>query len=235
MILKDILNNVLLQSGFLEKTSFTNNPDVEDKQMIAIANRTAIEIRDFYPWAELRKVYTITPQVGKAQYPMPDDYLSLIADSAWEVDGSRRVELPTPDGRWYMYKFSAFSDGGIIRAKMYGKTMEIANSDKGFTGEPFSVEYMSNAPITSADEVPKERFTADDDEWLLDDQLLILGIQAHWQQTKLMPQYMEHMANYRAKTSEDIGRAAGGRTIGGFGIRKGMRDDPYYPLYRRTS
>ena len=235
MILKDVLNNVLLQSGFLEKASFTSNPDTEDKQMLAIANRAALEIRDFYPWGELRKVYTITPVAGTFQYPMPDDFLSLIPDSAWEVDGSRRVELPVPDGRWYMYKFSAFSDGGIVRAKMYGKTMEIAKTDDLAGSDPFSIEYMSNAAIQDQNTIPKERFTNDNDEWLLDDQLLILGVQAHWQQTKLMPQYQENFANYRNKTAEAIGRAAGARTIGGHGIRKGMRDSPYYPLYRRSS
>jgi hypothetical protein len=228
MNIKEMLNQVLLQSGFLKKSSFTNNPDLDDEQMIAIANRAASEIVDFYLWGELRKEFTIQPTTGTLKYNMPNDFSHFIPESVWEEGGNKRVEIPVPDGRWYLYKFSAYSDGGVIRAKMYGKVMEI-NDPK--TGDVINLEYKSNsAVLDSESQQTKQYFDDDNDTWLLDDQVLVLGIQAHWQQAKLMPSYQEHMANYMAKLNASIGRSAGSRKIGGrpFSTRR----DPYYPLYQ---
>lgn len=210
--LKDMLNDVLAQSGFLEKTSFALSSDPDDKQMVAIANRVALEISQFYDWGSLRKSTEINLITGTSRYQLPNDFKSFVPDSAWETDGSRPVELPTPDGRWYLFKFSAFSDGGTLRAKFYGNELEIHDA---VTGESFKIEYISNSPIKDISGAVKERFTADTDTFILDDQLLVLGIQAHWMQTKLMPQYKEHLNNYMIKMNEAIARSAGGRTIGG--------------------
>lgn len=228
MILKDMINQVLSQSGFLKKSSFTNNPDTDDEQMIAIANRVNKEIMEFYRWTALRKQFTINVIDGQTQYQMPDDYLTVVPESVWQENGSRQVEIPVPDGRWYMYKFSDESGGGQIRARMYGKVMEISDP---VDGDVIDLEYISNSPVIGDDTLPKELFTDDNDTWLLDDQVLILGIQAHWMQTKLMPQYQEHMGNYFRKLNNAIGREAASSTIGGIGKNLGRRD-PYYPLYR---
>lgn len=231
MIITDILNNVLAQSGFLEKGSFFNSADPDDKQMVAISNRVAYEIMNFYPWPELRSSFTVNMHAGQPRYQLPSDYQSLIPNSAWETDGSRMVEFPVPDRRWFMYKFTTFSDGGTIRVRKYGDALEVHDPEDG---ESFEFEYIKNSTMVDAQGAPKTAFTKDDDEFILDDQLLVLGIQAHWQQSKRMPSYQEHMANYRAKTNEAIGRAAGSRTIGG-GKFGGWQNSnaPFYPLYRK--
>ena len=79
--------------------------------------------------------------------------------------------------------------------------------------------------------VNKEFFTDDGDTWLLDDQLLILGIQAHWQQAKQMPTYLEHYQNYMSKMNEAISRSNTSQTIGG--NPRPMRRDPYTKLWVR--
>ena len=231
MTIKDILNNVLAQSGFLEKGSFFNSADPDDKQMVAISNRVAYEIMNFYPWNELRSTFQIDMQTDQNRYVLPADYQSLIANSAWETDGSRIVEWPVPDRRWFMYKFTTFSDGGTIRVRKYGNEIEVHDPEGG---ESFTFEYVSKWVAKTAEGERTEFFTNDTDEFLLDDQMLVLGVQAHWQQAKLMPSYQEHNQNYRAKMNEAIGRSNGSRTIGGnvFG-RWQNTNAPYYPLYRK--
>jgi hypothetical protein len=227
MNLLQILNNVLTQSGFLEKPSFTTNADPDDKQMVSIANRVVYEILNFYDWSSMKRDTTIQLITGQTQYQLPADYQSICPDSAWETDGSRKVDLPTPSGRWYLYKFSAFSDGGVLRARFYGDKIEIHDSN---TGEEFSIEYISKFPVYDSLGNQQEFFTDDSNTWLLDDQLLILGIQAHWQQAKLMPSYNEHFNNYLKKMGEAVSRDAGGQTIGGGGLKLGSRS-PYTQLY----
>ena len=231
--LKTILNNVLAQSGFLERGSFTSANDPDDKQMVAISNRVAYEIMNFWKWPELRNSFQVNIKDAQTRYNLPDDYQDLVPNSAWETDGEREVEFPVADSRWFMYKFTTWSDGGTIRVRKYGNEIEIHDP---VGGESFQFEYVSKWPVLSEAGVRKEFFDNDTDTWVLDDQLLVLGIQAHWMQTKLMPQYMEHFGNYNRKMAEAIGRANAGSTIGGVNASRlyGFRS-PYYPLYRPSN
>jgi len=120
MDLKNILNNVLAQSGFLERGSFTTSADPDDKQMIAIANRVAYEIMNYFAWTDLRTASQINILPGQSRYQLPGDYQDLVPNSAWESEGERQVEWPVPDGRWYMYKYTAYSAGGTYRIRKYG-------------------------------------------------------------------------------------------------------------------
>ena len=261
MTLLEILNNVLMQSSFLPKDSFAANADPDDQQMMAIANRVAYEIFNWYDWGIIRNVAVLDLVVGQNSYPVPADYQSIIPDSAWETDGSRKVDIPTSDAMWYQYKFSSLTTAGTIRARFYGDRIEI---NEPFAGGSFTYEYISKYPIRAGFDVGipaaaeaewsippaspaseigsywdtdywavvgarKEFFTADSDTWLLDDILLTLGIQAHWQQAKQMPSYAEHMMNYRTKMAEAIGRSNAAQTLGGTTGR--MRRDPYTKLW----
>ena len=289
MTILEILNQVLAQSSFLKKDSFESDSDPDDQQMMAIANRVAYEIFNFYDWGVLRNVTTLKLVEGQTTYDVPDDYQSYVPDSAWETDGSRKVDIPVDDAEWYQYKFSSLTSGGTIRARFYGRTIEVIEP---FNGGSFTYEYVSRFPIksgtTSSDPLmpwgewavgalppepdspwwdkhqwntvdwasitspnppdsptgslwdtdywglpvaSKEFFTKDNDVWLLDDQLLVLGIQAHWKQAKQMPNYMENMANYMVKMAEAIGRSNAGQTIGG--APSLIRRDPYTKLWVR--
>jgi len=274
MNILEILNDVLGQSGFLQKASFFGTQDPDDIQMINIANRTAYEIYNFYTWSALRNSFSITmeevdvPYTGAGRIPddwdetapvyyyaLPADFQSGVSDSAWEKDGSRTVDLSTNERDWYMYKFAAFSDGGILRARIHAglkyppdyvgsKVGEGTNpAGTGFmevhdpqVGETFLFEYITSGPVIPENtaESPRDSFEADTDTWLLDDQLLTLGIQYQWALTKVLPQKDEWKDNYYKKMNEAISRDVPAQTIGGFPNSDWLtRRSPYYPLYRK--
>ena len=81
MNLKQILNDVLAQSSFLERNTFAGSTDVDDRQMVAIANRVAFEIRDFYNWGILRKDFKVNMLTDQTRYKLPDDLRLIITDS----------------------------------------------------------------------------------------------------------------------------------------------------------
>jgi hypothetical protein len=207
----DIINDVLAQSGFLKKATFFNSNDPDDVQMEAIANRAALEITGWYPWESLRKVHNISLIDSQGVYDLPPDLKWIVSDSSWETDGSRKVDDHLSDNQWYQYKFSSLTSGGVIRARQSGLTIEV---QEPFQGGEITFAYVTDF-YAEANGSAKATFTSDIDEWFLDDQLLTLGIQAHWMQTKLMPQYQEHMINYKMKMNEAIGRDAVRNTIGG--------------------
>lgn len=224
--IKDILNNVLAESGFLKRDQFFGSPDPDDIQMGAIANRVAYEIFNFYDWNQIRKSDTILLQVGQELYDLPADYQSFVPDSAWETDGSRKVDVPVSDQEWYQYRYSSLTSGGVIRARFMGDKLFVVEP---FAGGSISFSYVSKYVIKADTGNLQEFFTNDLDTWLLDDQVLTLGIQAHWQQTKMMPTYKEHMGNYMIKMNEAISRANSGSTIGG--IPSPIRKAPYTKLW----
>jgi len=94
MNLKDMLNQVQAQSGFIQRTQFFGNTDPDDIQMVAIANRVVQELRDIYNWEKLRSEFTIILQAGVTRYNLPDDFKAYVPDSGWQDMGSRQIELP---------------------------------------------------------------------------------------------------------------------------------------------
>lgn len=228
--LRDILNDVLTQSGFVKRNGFAAGTNQDDDQMVAIANKVAIEIRDYFPWTELRRTHVLQMVADQNRYLLPDDYRDLVPDSAWETQGSRRVEFPVPDGRWFLYKHTLFSDGGTIRVRKYGNEIEIHDPEGG---ESFTLEYISGSVIKDNSGAVKERFDNDNDTFELDDQVLVLGTQAHWAQTKMFPQAQQWMGNYLTKMNEAIGRSAASRSVGGGGNDYDwLRSrSPYTPTY----
>jgi len=229
MNLKQILNAVLTESGFLEKPAFTSSADPDDKQMVSVANRVAYQTMNFFNWTGLRKTWNLT-MTAATTYPIPDDFQCFVSDSYFQRESLRRVEFPVPDSRWFSYKYGIDEGSGIIRARKYGSNLEIPNPEPG---EPLQFEYTTKYPITDSGGVPKQQFTNDTDLWLLDDEILILGIQTKWGQNKLLPQYEEWGMEYRAKMNEAIARDVGSRTIGGRMAGRKL-PSPYYPLYRSS-
>jgi len=212
MNIADMLNNVLAQSGFLKRPQFFLSSDPDDVQMTAIANRVGLEISGFYPWFGLRQPAEINLVDGQTEYDLPFGLKSIVSDSSWETDGSRKVDDHVSDGIWYQYKFSSLTSGGVIRARQYGDKLQVIEP---FNGGKISFEYVTEYYAKTEGNAPLDAFSSDTDNWILDDQLLILGIQAHWMQTKLMPQYTEHMVNYFKKMNEAIGRDGVRNTVGG--------------------
>jgi hypothetical protein len=237
MNLLQILNSVLAESSFLEKGSFAGSNDPDDKQMVAIANRAAREIRDFYDWSAMASTFTLTiiPFAGKSSVPqslydLPDDYRSLVPDSVWETDGSRKADLPVPRNRWFMYKYSSLTDSGTMRARIYGNQIEVNEPN---LGESFQMEYISKYTVQDSDLSYKELFNEDTDTFRLNDNILILGVQAWWARGKMMPMAEQWYDDYQTKLIEAVGRDNAGQTIGGNAFSIDRRS-PYYPLYRRT-
>ena len=225
-----MLNEVLGEAGFLERTSFADSPDPDDKQMVYIANRVVEDIRSFYDWSLLAKTHHVTIVGGQDRYPLPEDYYSVVSDSAWETNGSRKCDFPVPRNRWFMYKFSSLSDAGTIRARLYGDEIELHEPSVS-TG--FDLEYITRYLVEDTGGTPKAKFNNDTDVFILEDDLLIKGVLARWARTKMMPQADAWKRDYDNEMTYQVGRDSSGQTIGGTGPRVDRRS-PYYPLWRNS-
>ena len=230
MILKDMLNEVLAMSAHIKKSAFATSNDVDDQQMFAIANRVRQEIVSYRDWGALRKEHQISMLDNQYRYALPADWYELVTDSIHENASWKTVEVNVPEERWYEYKFGSTSDGNRFRARFYGNNIEFSEVQQD---EVIRMEYVSRYSVKDDTGALKERFTSDTDEWLLDDDLFMLGVQANWAETKMLPQTGLWQNNYRDKMRSAIGREAGGEKIGGARRRHVIGMAPYTPLYKR--
>lgn len=229
MTLKEIINQVLGQTGFLQRTAFASSTDPDDLQMVTIANEVVDYIKEFYMWPVLRKDNVIEIASGQSVYAMPSDFDGYVPNSGWTTDGGQKVELPVPDDRWYMYKNSVYSDGSSIKLRLKGNQIEVANAED-HVGEQIQFSYLSNWLVFASNGSGKTLFTADTDTFILDDMLLVMGLKAFWTNTKKMPTAQGFMVAFMRKLNTRIGKAKGGGIIGG--VKQAGSSSPYYPLHR---
>jgi hypothetical protein len=97
MTLKEMMNQVLVELGFNQKTEFTTSNTSEAQQIVALANR---EIRKLAKdnWQALKKQHVITMTTANI-YPLPEGYRQFTADTAFS--DNRRVDFPASAEEWY--------------------------------------------------------------------------------------------------------------------------------------
>lgn len=221
MNLKDMLNAVLGQSGFLQRDAFATSTDPDNIQMVAFANRAANEIRERFPWNRLRQSTSVTLIEGQVSYPLPDDFDYYMTETMWKSFGARHVVIPTSDRYWSFIK--AGNPG--TRINYYAKFIQ---GKLEFTavsgGDVINFDYMSKYAITDSGGTPKEQFTEDTDLFLLSDHTLIRGTQAYWKIEKEIMTGLKDEKDFEQHIKRDIAADTPAKVI-----RSGVREDRYYP------
>lgn len=179
-------------------------------EMSDLANDVAVEIAESYDWRALTKIARFTGDGVIDYFPFPSDYNRMTVNN-----GIRDMKnwfwgyFPFDDvNEFLMMKengFSLLSPGGWIIL------------DGGFNFVPAPVgtatfPYISSNFARSNDGEAKSRFTADDDEFVLSERLLTLGLIWRWKAQKGL-EYSEDLATYNAALSHDQTADRGQRSI----------------------
>jgi hypothetical protein len=210
MNLKQICNEVLSQSAFLERDAFATSQDVDDIQMVAFVNRAAHEIREYYPWNRLRKSTSITLVDGQLSYDLPSDFDWYVTESMWKSMGARHVVIPTSDRYWAFIK--AGNPG--TRINYYAKLIDGKLEFTAVTaGDVINLDYISRFAVKNAAGGTQEYFTADTDEWLLKDYTLILGTKAFWKGEKEMPTAERDKMDFQNQVKTDVAQDTPAKVI----------------------
>lgn len=219
MVLQDVLNAVMGETGFQVPPAYVGSSNPDDAQMVFLANRAASFLREegFY---RLHKTLEI-PLTAATEYDLPSDFLAYVPDTAYINGRVDPIDLPTSPDFWAYLKSSSGPSGLIYRARLLAGKLHIHNPQPSDT---LRFEYVSNAPILDANGTDfKQRFTSDADQWLLDDDLLILEVKWRfgkakglddWQKDEQMA--MRHRSAVRARDagSQTLGYAETERTTG---------------------
>lgn len=168
-------------------------------KMIEIMNEAMQDIAQAHDWNALSRLCTLTTDDNTADFALPADYGRMITNadvhsSIWSVnyqaarDQDEWIQLQrfmpsTVPGYWIIY-------GGQLHLLPVPRV----NENPCFW-------YVSTNLVKGSDGSMKATFTADDDVFLLDEQLLLLCLIWRWKQAEGLD-YQEDMRNYEIRLSQ---------------------------------
>ncbi len=209
MTLKEILDAVMFESGMGTEVAYAGAQRDAVKRLVALANRSADYLATCHGWQALRRVGTVLPVDGQDAYDLPPDLHELVPETTYSQNYYMTVDVRTAPSEWRYIKSNNISTGPRIRARILDNKLEINKPD---AGQEITFEYVSKWPVLDGT-TRKQRFTLDTDEWLLDDDMLIMDIL--WRYMRLIgkPEYTEARLDATRRKIEAMGTEAGEKTI----------------------
>lgn len=190
-------------------------------ELIDTVNTAALQILDEYDWQRLIRTATITGDGVLTAFPLPDDYSRMVKDAS----------LVGPNWRFYpaqqMQDFNHWlelMDYPVAtweqRWMVFGGNLNIMPIMPLNT--PLSYGYISTSIVGGPD---LRTFTTDDDTFVLDDELLRLGIIWNWKKSKGYD-FSAELAQYQQRMEMQRFRDVGSRQTLITGGRRGRYTIP---------
>ncbi len=200
--LKQILDSVMGESGFLIPPNYANGANPDDQQLVHLANAASDDIREL-GLTGARRFWEFQLDGAAGSYALPPDFLAYVADTAYV--GTQKVDIPVTPQEWADPFQSGFPQW---RARF----LDVIQATTG-NGETFRFEYISSMPWEAEDNAPKSWATADTDRWLLDDRLLILSTKWRWKKEKGVEDWKEDLQLFNRYVSQVRGRDGGSQAL----------------------
>lgn len=207
MNLKQILDRTLERCLERPQSTYAANIDDNYRRLVQFANAAVADIIAQHEWSKLKKRGVITVVDGQNLYDLPADFGYLIDDTTYQNSGFRRINMPATDSftAWSEVETTLTYSGRLIGGKIEFKNIP--------AGDVFFY-YQSKYPIIDANtDFQKESFTADSDEWLLDDELLIRACIWSHRKSQGVPEYQLDMQHYGQRLKQLIYQDTGARVI----------------------
>ena len=193
--LKALLDQANDEIGFDLPSSYIGNTDPNIRQLVALTNGLAIELRDMRLQKLIRQYFlnlgsggTVDlnedPEGRISYWPFPTDFYAAVPNTTYQ-NGRIDIALwPTPAQDW-AYLISRTGPQTLrVRVRTINDKIYVFSPD---ASQSLQFEYISKYPITVATTgiVPNavtlsETFTTDNDVWNLDDRLMELAIKVRY-------------------------------------------------------
>ena len=167
---KQILDAVLSEQGLPVLDQYFGGDNLT---LTAIMNRS-VNLLGQRDYSLMRTAGTLTMTTA-TEYDLPSDLRYIIPDTFNAQDDERYVVFPTDDSTWWYFKSRSTQSGLRYKMRVAGGQLQVESPQSGMV---LIYEYMTNNLVLSdgASVGDKERFTADNDTFLLDDDLLIMDV-----------------------------------------------------------
>ncbi|MDB4725954.1 hypothetical protein OAF54_00865 [bacterium] len=194
--------------GFEIPTSVVGNTNETAVLSLALANRSLKETAKRTKWVNLIVRGTITTADATDEYALPSDFKGIINDSMWDDTNNRKVFGPISPTEWEYYKNSDITQQSLTRYMRIFKST--TSNDRVFYLYPtpdsvatLRYEYQSNGLAQSSGGTLQEKYLADTDTSLLDEDTVALGFKWRILKSRGLP-YAEEFRDYEAAVEDSI-------------------------------
>lgn len=210
MTLKTAVDSAAIRTVGNVPSAVFSSTDQIAIEMGDLANEVAFEISESYDWRAITKIARFTGDGVADYFPFPEDYNRMTVNN-----GIRDMK------NWFWGYFPFDNVNDYLMMKENGFSLLSPGGwiilDGGFNFVPApsgtaTFPYISKNIVRSIDGELKARFTADDDEFVLPERLLTLGLIWRWKAQKGL-EYAEDLATYQAALSHDQTADRGQRAI----------------------
>ncbi len=184
--------------------------DRDAVELARLANVAARRIARAHPWQALKREATITGDGSTEDFDFEDDYHWIPGgNELWSSAFQRPLRQITDENTWLglTVQSSSFIENVWT---IYADQIHIKNAlDTDVTAKYF---YQSRNWAVDAGDDPIAAFSADDDTFVLDEDLLCEAIIYLWKQDK-GGAYAQYMDDYAGMLEQEIGREKGPRRM----------------------
>lgn len=214
MNLLTLCQTAMDEIGFSRPSIVASSTDTDARQLLALANREGTFLAERKAFSKLVKEYTFVLVAAQQDYDLPSDFNWLIPDTLWNRDDRRAAIGPMDSGEWQYLKGWNFVNGLNMRFRIYnGKLRFDQTITSDDAGKTLAFEYVSTHWVLAADgTTTKEKCTLDTDTFVLDDELMIMGLKWRFKKAKGFD-WQEDYAEYKAHSDLLLARDGGQRRI----------------------
>ncbi|UIJ43793.1 hypothetical protein LZK98_11890 [Sphingomonas cannabina] len=155
---------------------------VFEMEIADLVNEVAQDIAKSHDWQSLIRLQTLDGDGTQSSYDMPDDYdRMLVRSDVWDPDNWIQGYVHTVD----INTFLITQEGAFAVLPgvwtIYANQMRFAPPLNNRAQFPYITKNWAKDASTT---LPKAQFTADTDEFLLPERLLMLGLVWRWRENK---------------------------------------------------
>jgi hypothetical protein len=207
MTLLETLQEFCDRRGLDRPSSVMSSQDDTIRQLRGLANEVISDITNRgTSWAKLQKQATFTTIANENQGAIsvhaPYGFKYIIENTVWDRTNRRPLFGPRNAPAWQE------NEALIVTGPLYTYRVWQGNfyiQPEPPAGNTIAFEYASDMAIAAEDGVTfYKRFTNDTDEFLLDDDLLLMGLKWKWAYTQGLP-YKQDKIDYEAMLVNSIG------------------------------
>lgn len=209
MSLLSIVQDAASQLGLRQPQTVVGSTDLTAQILFRFANQAGKELARYHDWQELivEVVATATASVVQTGMLVAADYDRMIYNvEVWNRTSDLRYTGPLPQRYWQRLQVSnASGSTGYWRIK--GGELNIFPAPAAT--DVIAFEYISKRWARSSGGTEQDKFMADTDTTVLDEDLLVLEMVWRFRQSRGFPQYAEDMATCEREKEKAASRDRG--------------------------
>lgn len=217
MTLLSAIQDVTATFSLSNPTTVIGNDDEQVRQLLGLANEEGKSLARRFAWQRLLKEGTFTTVAAETQSTLIaatggatfTDYGLYVPDTMWNRTKKWRVFGPYNSQQWQAVKASGLDAGVYSTFRIRGDSILFYPTPTA--GESIYFEYISKNWNKTAGGQEQSRWANDDDTYLLDEELLKLGVKWRFLRAKGLS-YGEEFSEYEHAVAK-VASHDGARTI----------------------